>query len=323
MAASLPVVRPASLDPFFISLDTLYQRGLMAGASTYEQWAQTIPSSSKETRHGWLDKLPKLREWIGPREIQQLVAQEYTIRNKKFELTWTIPREDVEDDVMSVYGPSVEMGGMQAAEWPDDVMTPIVEGGDGSNPAIDAVTYDDANFFSPSHPIDTANPASPLQSNLYTTAGSGARLFTPANVAFIRAKFRQLKGRDGKPLGMNMTDVMIPPALEQDALQLANAEFIVANFGVNAATGSQSNVLKGTFNVIVNPKLTSDTEWYPMDTRFPIRPFVWQLRKAPEFAYRVSPTDPNVFDLDAYLYGVRARGNGGYGLWFMAMKCGA
>lgn len=306
------IVKAAALDPFFLNLDTLYQQGYSAGLSTYQEWTQTVNSTGKTTVHGWLDKLPKLREWVGAREVENLVAQTYSLTNKKFELTFGVNRTDIEDDVLNLYGPSAQMMGMQAAEWPDDQMTPVLEAGSSS------VTFDGANFFSTTHPIDTSGQISGTQSNLLTTTP-----FSAANVGVMRAKLRALKGRDGKPLGMNLTHVMVPPALEQAALQTANSEFIVATFGVNAATGSQTNVLKGSFQVIVNAKLTSDTTWYGFDNRWPIRALIWQLRKAPEFTYLVSPSDVGVFNDDKYYYGVRARGIGGYGLWFMAMQATA
>lgn len=303
-------LRSSTLDPFFLNLDTLYQQGYMSGQSTYQQWAQTVTSSGKSTVHGWMDKFPKLREWIGPRVVETVVAQNYSLVNKKFELTVGVTRTDIEDDLLNLYGPIAQMMGMQAAEWPDDIMTPVLEAG------TSALTFDGVAFFSASHPIDTAGETtSSTQSNLFTTNS-----FTASALSTARANMRNLKGRDNKPLGMNLNSVMVAPALEQAALQLANTEFIVATFGVNAATGSQTNVLKGSFTPIVNPKLTSSTTWYGFDTRWPLKALIWQLRIAPEFTLKTAPTDENVFKDDEYLMGVRSRGAGGYGLYFMACQ---
>lgn len=303
-------LRSGTLDPFFLNLDTLYQQGYMAGESTYQQWTQTVTSSGKSTIHGWMDKFPKLREWIGPRQVETIVAQVYQLTNKKFELTVGVSRTDIEDDLMNLYGPMAQMMGMQTAEWPDDQMTPVLEAGTTNT------TFDGADFFSASHPIDTAGETtSSTQSNLFTT-----NAFNAANLATARSNMRLLKGRDNKPLGMNLKAVMVPPQLEQSALQLANTEYIVATFGVNSATGSQSNVLKGSFTPIVNAKLTSSTTWYGFDNRWPIKGLIWQLRIAPEFTLKVNPDSENVFNDDEFLMGVRARGVGGYGLWFMACQ---
>jgi phage major head subunit gpT-like protein len=306
-------LRSSVLDPFFLNLDTLYQQGYMSGLSTYEQWSQTVMSNGKSTVHGWMDKFPKLREWIGPRVVETVVAQNYSLVNKKFELTVGVSRTDIEDDLLNLYGPIAQMMGMQAREWPDDQMTPVLEAG------TTATTFDGFPFFSPSHPIDTAGETTTsAQSNLFTTLS-----FSASNLATARANMRNLKGRDNKPLGMNLTAVMVPPALEQASLQLANTEFIVTTLGANTSTGSQTNVLKGSFTPIVNAKLTSSTTWYGFDTRWPLKALIWQLRIAPEFTLKVAPTDENVFKDDEYLMGVRSRGAGGYGLYFMAVQCTA
>lgn len=305
-------LRSSNLDPFFLSLDTLYQSGYMGGETTYEQWAQTVTSVSKQTVHGWLDKFPKLREWIGPRDVQNYVAQSYTLTNKKFELTVGVEVDDIDDDQYGLYGPAAEMMGMQAKEWPDDQLTPVLEAGPSSN------TYDAVPFFSASHPIDTVNSGAGTQSNLFTTTA-----FSASAVGTTRSNMRKFKGRDGKPLGMNLRAVMLPAELEQAGLQVANSEFIVATFGINAATGSQTNVLRGSFTPIINPKLTSPTTWYGFDNRWPLKSMIWQLRMAPRFTLKVNPNDDNVFTSDQYLMGVKARGVGGYGLWFMAFQATA
>ena len=310
MAAPL---RSSTLDPFFLNLDTMYQQGYTSAETTYQQWAQVVPSSGKTSVHGWMDKFPKMREWLGPRVVETVVTQAYSLTNKKFELTVGVSRTDIEDDLLNLYAPIAQMMGMQAAQWPDDQMTTVLEAGSST------VTFDGANFFSSSHPIDTAGEiTTSTQSNLFTTLS-----FSAANLATARANMRNLKGRDNKPLGMNLNAVMVPPALEQAALQAANAEFIVATFGINSSTGSATNTLKGSFTPIVNAKLTSATTWYGFDVRWPMKALVWQLRAAPEFTLKVSPESENVFKDDEYLMGVRARGVGGYGLYFMACQCTA
>lgn len=46
-----------------------------------------------------------MREWIGEREVQALAAYDYLIKNKKFEMTIGVPRDDIEDDKYGVYTP--------------------------------------------------------------------------------------------------------------------------------------------------------------------------------------------------------------------------
>lgn len=56
-----------------------------------------VPSVSREENYKWLGQIPRMREWVGEREIQNLSASDYTIKNKDFELTIAVPRNDIED----------------------------------------------------------------------------------------------------------------------------------------------------------------------------------------------------------------------------------
>ena len=59
--------------------------------------------------------------------------------------------------------------------------------------------------------------------------------------------------------------------------------------------------------------------WYLLDTRSPLRPFIFQERTKPEFESKTNPaTSDAVFDVDQFKYGVRYRCNGGYAFWQMA-----
>lgn len=56
-----------------------------------------VPSVSRDESYKWLGQIPRMREWVGEREIQNLSASDYTIKNKDFELTIAVPRNDIED----------------------------------------------------------------------------------------------------------------------------------------------------------------------------------------------------------------------------------
>ena len=58
--------------------------------------------------------------------------------------------------------------------------------------------------------------------------------------------------------------------------------------------------------------------WCLMDTSRPIRPLIYQNRIAPQFTALTKEEDANVFWRDTYTYGVRSRGNVGFGLWQLA-----
>lgn len=74
----------------------------------------------------------------------------------------------------------------------------------------------------------------------------------------------------------------------------------------------------GTDQSVSNMQTGTETPWYLFDTSKPVKALIFQDRNPPELTARERADDPNVFDKDQFLYGVRARGNAGYGLWQMA-----
>ncbi|PIT09961.1 Mu-like prophage major head subunit gpT family protein [Snodgrassella communis] len=73
----------------------------------------------------------------------------------------------------------------------------------------------------------------------------------------------------------------------------------------------QSNLTIGTAN--------SAPTWYVIDDVNVFKPLIWQERVAPDLDTKDnSAKSDHVFLLDQYLYGARARGNGGYGFWQLA-----
>lgn len=60
--------------------------------------------------------------------------------------------------------------------------------------------------------------------------------------------------------------------------------------------------------------------WYLLDTSRAIKPLIYQERTAPAFQSMNAEDDETVFMRDEYRYGVRARGNVGFGFWQMAYK---
>lgn len=60
--------------------------------------------------------------------------------------------------------------------------------------------------------------------------------------------------------------------------------------------------------------------WYLLCNNGSGKPFLYGSRTAPELVSKTSPTDDNVFDRDAYVYGARVREGVQYGLWQAAVK---
>ena len=70
-------------------------------------------------------------------------------------------------------------------------------------------------------------------------------------------------------------------------------------------------------NIVGSPGASGKT-WFLLSLAGPLRPFILQQRSAPEVDEITDPKNDAVFMRDVYLYGIRCRGNFGYGLWQQA-----
>nr|MCU0902444.1 Mu-like prophage major head subunit gpT family protein [Tabrizicola sp.] len=66
---------------------TSFQGGLGQADQDWMQIATVVPSATKEQKYGWMGKIPNVREWVGPRAVQNLQQHDYAIKEKPLELT--------------------------------------------------------------------------------------------------------------------------------------------------------------------------------------------------------------------------------------------
>jgi phage major head subunit gpT-like protein len=68
--------------------------------------------------------------------------------------------------------------------------------------------------------------------------------------------------------------------------------------------------------LFVDPRLASQpTYWFVHVVNRPLKPFIYQQRKAPVFVEQTGMDNDDVFMRAIYKFGCEARGNAGYGLW--------
>lgn len=163
------LVNSANLDSLRVGFKTSFQNGLAIAPSLYTRIATVVPSASKEEKYGWLGKVPKVREWIGARAVQNLAQYDYAIKNKSFELTIAVDRDDVEDDNLGIYSPLFEEMGRSTGAHSDDLCFSMLKAGFATN------CYDGQYYFDTDHPVLDANGVS--QSVANTDGGAGAPWF--------------------------------------------------------------------------------------------------------------------------------------------------
>lgn len=303
---------PQALAVFFTGLHTSYDKGYATPEPWFSKLAMTVNSDTEIETYAWMDRLPAMRQWIGPRTINNAPLRSRSITNLDWEMTESIPRNKFLDDKIGLYSHIAEQMGWSARKLHDQQIAAILQAG------TTTLGFDNVNFFSTSHLTDIDSPGSAAQSNLLTLA------LTPSNYSAARAKMRSWNGRDGKPFGSRPSLLVVPPSLEEAGLNILNSDFIApALFGgqTQVGTNDNKNVLKGSAELLVIDELENDpTAWYLLDNSGMIKPFIIQERQAPTFVYLNNPTDSNVFWKKEYIFGVDSRSAYDVTLWFKALK---
>ena len=126
-----------------------FQGGLATVEPSYTKVAMEIPSTTAINTYGWLGKFPKMREWLGQRQIEKMAKQAMALENKKYEATVAVERTDIEDDQVGMYRPMMREMGASAAALPDDLVWALLPKGKAT------VCYDGQYFFDTDHPVNS------------------------------------------------------------------------------------------------------------------------------------------------------------------------
>ena len=286
------IVNQANLHGLSVGYSTAFNKSFDTTQSNYQKVATVVPSVTGAQDYKWLGQIPRMKEWIGEREVQSLAAYDYLIKNKKFEMTIGVPREDIEDDKYGVYAPLFASMGESASLHPDELVFGAMMDG------FEAACYDGKPFFSGEHK---------LGKETYSNRGN-ERLSRDAYKK-ARASIMSIKGDKGKSLKLVPDLLVVSPTLEEEARLILEAEQI----------DGTSNVLKGTAQIHVEPMLSEHPDyWFLLCTNRFLKPFIYKERKKIKFVSLTKDTDENVFMLDEFMYGADGRSNAGYGYWQMA-----
>lgn len=293
------LVNKQNLRTIFVGLKSTFQNAFTQTPTDWTQIAMVVPSSTKEENYAWLSRFPKMREWLGEKVVRQLEGFSYTIRNKDWEATIEVDRNDIEDDTMLGYAQQAQGAGQSAAELPADIIGRLLSGGFAS------LCYDGQYFFDTDHPVGKGVQSNKSTKKLAVTSLAAAQ----AGYGAARAAMRNFKDNEGENLRIQPGLLVVPPALEDAANYLMTADRFPDN---------TPNTYKGTAKVLVWPGLATDTEWYLFDVSKPVKPIVYQERKKPVFVEQTDMDSDQVFLNKKFKFGAEARSNGGYGFWQMA-----
>lgn len=293
------LINASSLRAIFVNLKTTFNQAFDAAPSQWQRIAMLVPSSGKANDYAWLANFPRMQRWIGEKNIKSLEAYSYTVKNDDFEATVEVDRNDIEDDNLGVYAPQAQMAGFSAKQLPDEIVAELVNG------AFANRCFDGQYFIDVDHPVKNKSVSNKGTKKLSVATQDAA----DASYGAARTAMRSFKDEEGRPLNINPNVLLVPPALESTAKALLTSDKL-KDGGINP--------YKGTAELVVDARLTSDTAWFLLDTTKPVKPFIYQERKKPVFVEQTDPQADDVFNRKKFKFGAEARAAGGYGFWQMA-----
>lgn len=186
------IINRQSLASLFTGLNASFNLAFAATESHLDKLATINPSISSEDDYCWLGNFPGMREWVGSRHINNPEAFSYTIKNRTFESTFAIERENIEDDKIGVFGPVAKQLGELSKTHPDELIFGLLKDG------FTKTCYDGQYFFDTDHPVKGVSV-----SNMQ--AGSGPAWFLLDTSKIVKPFIFQ-KRRDYKFTALNKDD---------------------------------------------------------------------------------------------------------------------
>ena len=163
------LVNASSVNEIFRNLKTEFHRNFDQAPNLWMRVASLIPSTGRYNDYSWISYFPRMREWLGERQIRQLEASNYVVRNRKFEATIAVARDDIEDDQLGIYGNQARMAGYSAGQFPDELVFGLLAGG------FARTCHDGQFFFDTDHPVGDAQVSNKMTKALSIDTYAAAR----------------------------------------------------------------------------------------------------------------------------------------------------
>lgn len=289
------IIDRAKLEAAQKGFRTTFHDALSRAAALYKLMAMVITSSAPVEIYNWLGTLPKMKEWVGDRELAKLKAYDWTVRNLWWANGIEVDRDEITDDKLGLVAPRIRQLASMAEIHKDQKIFDLMVNG------FTTACYDGQFFFDTDH----QDGSETAQSN------KGTAVLAAASYEAAWATMLALTDESGEPLNIRPTHLVVGPSNRATALSILKDERL--------ANGA-SNRNFGTAELIINPRLvgTHATKWFLLDLSGELKPFLLQIREDVEFAAQDNPEDEHAFMRRVYRYGAAWRGQAAYGLWQFA-----
>lgn len=267
------------------------------------QFVMETTSTGRDEEYGWLGNSPKMREWLGDRKLTKLNSFDYKLKNKDYEATLDVLRNDIDDDRLGNYKIRISDLAMQARIHPRALFFDALLAGTTD------LCYDGQPFFSASH---SDSELSGTQSNI--VSGTGVTLANlKTDIETVVKEMKCLLDDSGNPFDESevVIGIVCNPALEQKFIELNTLSMV----------NNTDNGMKGRIKQITTScRLSDENDWYLGNIKpNGVKPIIRQVRQKPMFQ-SLEANSENGFMRKVYYYGIDSREVFGYGLWQRMFK---
>jgi len=291
-------LRSSTLNAYFQNLETVFNKAYSQATPEWNKIAMLVESSTESNVYGWMEQLPGVREWIGPRQFLNLKSNGYSLTNQDWEESVMIKRTALEDDSYGIYTPLTEQLSYNLAYHPDVKTFSLLQNG------FSDTCWDAKAFFAADHVLRQGKSGENI---LFTNTTNLA--LTAANFnTVLSAMRRNLGGGENPFMGNPQFMLVVPPELQGTAEEIVLMP--MNSFGAN-------NVNYKKADLLVSPQITTTTYWFVLVVNNPIKPLIYQLRERPR-VHVPKATDESVVETNYYKFMADYRGAWGYGLPVLA-----
>ena len=274
-----------TMDALFTALNGSLNKGIAQAWNGWQKFSMVVNSNSSVERYPVMLVQGTMREWVGARVVHSLDGKTLDVRNRDYEHTEGVSRNDIEDDTIGLYSPLFEAMGVNAANLWGMLATEAL-----CNPGNWA---DGAAFYKTDRQFGRATINNKV---------TGALSLSTYETA--RARMLGFCDAAGSPLGLIPDLLVVGPALEGTAKQILKADLTVSG------GATVSNVHRDEAEIVVDPYMVGDhaNKWFLICTTRGIRPIAVQKRKEGALVRWDSDSDLCVKEHNRNDYGLHFRG---------------
>ena len=292
------------------------QLGEVIEPAWWNKLATPVDSDRELEEYKWLGQVPTMREWIGGRQEVNLNKFSLEIRNKRFESTLPLTKNDRRRDKTNQLAVRTGDLAQRAATFPNSLVSTLAQDGEAGNSGL---AYDGQFFYDTDHDesgTDQTNDLTNTEVPSADVSDAGAPTATEAANIIVETigHMKSFTDDQGEPMNQDAMSfiIMVSKSTYWAAFQNALAQNNLASAVTNPVLGLQAVGMN--FSVILNTRLTAANEINVFRTDSRLLPFILQEEEAVQ-AQMIGAGSEEEFKNDRWLFGVTWRGNAGYGDW--------